>query len=204
MEGKVQEMLFNTVQYLIFLPIVVLIYYILPPKVRYVWLLGASCYFYMQWNKVYLLLLLFCTIVTYTGGRLIERFKDEHRQSGRKGLNNKKLYLIVCIVLNLGVLFFFKYFSWGVSMLNRVLSAVHAGEITWGMSIVLPVGISFYVLQSLGYLIDVYRGDVYAEKNFIRYALFVSFFPQLVAGPIERSKICWCSCTRHIISNTRM
>ena len=155
MEGKVQEMLFNTVQYLIFLPIVVLIYYILPPKVRYVWLLGASCYFYMQWNKVYLLLLLFCTIVTYTGGRLIERFKDEHRQSGRKGLNNKKLYLIVCIVLNLGVLFFFKYFSWGVSMLNRVLSAVHAGEITWGMSIVLPVGISFYVLQSLGYLIDV-------------------------------------------------
>lgn len=73
-----------------------------------------------------------------------------------------------------------------------------------GMSIVLPVGISFYVLQSLGYLIDVYRGDVYAEKNFIRYALFVSFFPQLVAGPIERSKICWCSCTRHIISNTRM
>ncbi len=73
-------------------------------------------------------------------------------------------------------------------MLNRVLSAVHAGEITWGMSIVLPVGISFYVLQSLGYLIDVYRGDVYAEKDFIRYALFVSFFPQLVAGPIERSK----------------
>ncbi len=99
-------MLFNTVQYLIFLPIVVLIYYILPPKVRYVWLLGASCYFYMQWNKVYLLLLLFCTIVTYTGGRLIERFKDEHRQSGRKGLNNKKLYFFVNMELleNRGIL----------------------------------------------------------------------------------------------------
>lgn len=188
MEGKVQEMLFNTVQYLIFLPIVVLIYYILPQKVRYVWLLGASCYFYMQWNKMYILLLLFCTAVTYTGGLLIEHYKNAHKGHNEKRRDNKKLCLIVCIVLNLGILFFYKYFSWGVSMLNRMLSSVHAGEITWGMSILLPVGISFYVLQSLGYLIDVYRGDIYAEKNFIRYALFVSFFPQLVAGPIERSK----------------
>ena len=155
-------MLFNTVQYLIFLPIVVLIYYILPQRVRYVWLLGASCYFYMQWNKMYILLLLFCTAVTYTGGLLIEHYKSAHKGHNEKRRDNKKLCLIVCIVLNLGVLFFYKYFSWGISMLNRILSAVHAGEITWGMSIVLPVGISFYVLQSLGYLIDVYRGDIYA------------------------------------------
>ncbi|MEZ3490706.1 MAG: hypothetical protein K1W38_00035, partial [Lachnospiraceae bacterium] len=72
-------MLFNTVQYLIFLPIVVLIYYILPPKVRYVWLLGASCYFYMQWNKVYLLLLLFCTIVTYTGETVRKPLRGDNR-----------------------------------------------------------------------------------------------------------------------------
>lgn len=165
-------MLFNTVQYLIFLPIVVLIYYILPPKVRYVWLLGVSYYFYIQWNEVYILLLLFCTSVTYVGGLLIEHIKDAHEKKG-----SKKLCLVVCIVLNLGILFFYKYFSWGVLSLNRILSIFHVGEITWGTSILLPVGISFYILQSLGYLIDVYRGDIYAEKNFIRYALFVSFSP---------------------------
>ncbi|MDE7324474.1 MAG: MBOAT family protein [Lachnospiraceae bacterium] len=181
-------MLFNTVQYLIFLPIVVLIYYILPKKVRYVWLLGASCYFYMQWNQIYILLLLFCTMVTYTGGLLIERFKVGHKESSGKKHDYKKLCLVVCIVLNLGLLFFYKYFSWGVSTINRILLIFHVSEITWERSILLPVGISFYILQSLGYLIDVYRGDIYAEKNFIRYALFVSFFPQLVAGPIERSK----------------
>lgn len=181
-------MLFNTVQYLIFLPIVVLVYYILPKKVRYVWLLCASCYFYMQWNRIYIFLLLFCIIVTYTGGVLIEHFKDEHKEENEKKCINKKLCLVVCIVLNLGLLFFYKYFSWGVATVNRILLLFHVSEITWGDSILLPVGISFYILQSLGYLIDVYRGDIYAEKNFIRYALFVSFFPQLVAGPIERSK----------------
>lgn len=181
-------MLFNTVQYLIFLLIVVLIYYILPKKVRYVWLLCASYYFYMQWNKVYILLLAFCTLITYLGGLYIERFKTGYKENGSRGNGNRKLCLVLCIVLNLGILFFYKYFSWGVSTLSRIFSAFHVGEITWDMSILLPVGISFYILQSLGYLIDVYRGDIYAEKNFIHYALFVSFFPQLVAGPIERSK----------------
>lgn len=131
-------MLFNTVQYLIFLLIVVLIYYILPKKVRYVWLLCASYYFYMQWNKVYILLLAFCTLITYAGGLYIERLKTGYKENGSRGNGNRKLCLVLCIVLNLGILFFFKYFSWGVSTLNRIFSAFHVGEITWDMSILLP------------------------------------------------------------------
>ena len=95
---------------------------------------------------------------------------------------------MVCLLANLGILAFFKYSAFGVSILNQILSFFHVSMIPWNVNILLPVGISFYTLQALGYLIDVYRGDIYAEKNFIHYALFVSFFPQLVAGPIEHSK----------------
>lgn len=100
----------------------------------------------------------------------------------------QKICLLVCILLNLCILGYFKYFSLGIGYFNRLLHAFRLKEITWNPDILLPVGISFYTLQALGYLIDVYRGDIYPEKNFFKYALFVSFFPQLVAGPIERSK----------------
>lgn len=188
-------MLFNTMQYLIFLPIVVLIYYLLPKKVRYIWLLIVSYYFYMQWNPLYIILLFSCTLVTYIGGRLIGKLytlaaenTDENEimlQSIRK---KKKICLAVCLLLNLCVLGYFKYFDFGIGYLNRALRLVHMNEINREHHILLPVGISFYILQALGYLIDVYRGEIEAEKNFLRYALFVSFFPQLVAGPIERSR----------------
>lgn len=183
-------MLFNTMQYILFLPIVVLVYYSLPQKLRYVWLLGASYYFYMQWNLVYIILLLSCTLITYVGGLLLEKTKNAQleTEATRRHINKRKFCFIVCIVLNLGILGFFKYFSFAVSLLNRILSYVHIDGISLDYDILLPVGISFYTLQALGYLIDVYRGDIYAEHSFIRYALFVSFFPQLVAGPIERSK----------------
>lgn len=183
-------MLFNTMQYILFLPIVVLVYYCLPQKMRYGWLLGASYYFYMQWNPVYIILLFFCTLVTYAGGLILENSKEAKRETEdtKRHINRKKLYFIACIALNLGILGFFKYISFTISLCNRLLSYVHINEIIWNHHILLPVGISFYILQALGYLIDVYRGEIYAEKNFIRYALFVSFFPQLVAGPIERSK----------------
>ncbi|MBD5492343.1 MAG: MBOAT family protein [Lachnospiraceae bacterium] len=171
-------MLFNTPQYLFFLPIVVLVYYCLPKKVRYIWLLITSYYFYMQWNPLYVTLLFSCTFLTYLCGRVLENVEK------RKA----KICFVICILLNLGILGFFKYFQFGLSLLNRLLACVHISEISWNHDILLPVGISFYTLQALGYLIDVYRGDIYAEKNFLRYALFVSFFPQLVAGPIERSK----------------
>ena len=173
-------MLFNTPQYILFLPFVVIIYYVIPKKIRYIWLLATSYWFYMQWNPLYIILLFSCTLITYFGARLIE-------WGGAKSKKSKACFA-VCIILNLSILGFFKYLGFAVNLLNRLLEAMHVGAISWDIDILLPVGISFYTLQALGYLIDVYRGDVYAEKNFILYALFVSFFPQLVAGPIERSK----------------
>ncbi len=172
-------MLFNTPQYILFLPFVVLIYYCLPKKVRYIWLLVTSYYFYMQWNPLYIVLLFSCTLLTYLCGRMMETCEVQRKKTG---------CFVVCLLLNLGILGFFKYCSFAIAILNRLLLLVHFHEIRWEPDILLPVGISFYTLQALGYLIDVYRGDIYAEKNFLRYALFVSFFPQLVAGPIERSK----------------
>lgn len=106
----------------------------------------------------------------------------------RGGVKRQRICLVVCVLLNLLILGFFKYFEFGIRCLNWLLGHLSVSEIDWKYSILLPVGISFYILQALGYLIDVYRGDIYAEKNFLKYALFVSFFPQLVAGPIERSK----------------
>lgn len=187
-------MLFNTVQYILFLPIVVVLYYLLPVKLRLVWLLGVSYYFYMQWNAKYATLLFTCTLITYVGGLLLEHFADgqedqeNNESSESRNSVKRKLCFILCLLSNLGILAFFKYSAFGVSMMNQILSFFHFRMIPWNMNILLPVGISFYTLQALGYLIDVYRGDIHAEKNFIYYALFVSFFPQLVAGPIERSK----------------
>lgn len=185
-------MLFNTVQYILFLPIVVLLYYLLPVKLRLVWLLGVSYYFYMQWNAKYAVLLFICTFITYMGGLFLEHFADKRWENdeSEKRWNSikRKCCFMVCLLLNLGILAFFKYSAFGVSLLNQVLSFFQFRMIPWNANILLPVGISFYTLQALGYLIDVYRGDIHAEKNFIHYALFVSFFPQLVAGPIERSQ----------------
>ena len=189
-------MLFNTVQYILFLPIVVFAYYLLPKRMRYIWLLIVSYYFYMQWNPLYIILLFSCTLLTYIGGRIIaelvctetEYLSENPEVFVQKIKKKQQICLTVCISLNLCILGFFKYFEFGILWLNRLLRLVHINEATWSHDILLPVGISFYTLQSLGYLIDVYRGDIPAEKNFLRYALFVSFFPQLVAGPIERSK----------------
>ncbi|MBE5875784.1 MAG: MBOAT family protein [Lachnospiraceae bacterium] len=204
-------MIFNSFEFLIFFPIVVMINFILPQKIRYIWLLLASWYFYMSWNPVYIILLLTSTTVTYIAGLCIEydrrkKQKDSIREKRRIG----KKYLVISLIILLGILGFFKYFDFILNGLNMILSIFRAEAIKSSFSIVLPVGISFYTLQSIGYLIDVYRGDIYAEKNFLRYALFVSFFPQLVAGPIERSKnllvqlykpqrFSWDNCARGIL-----
>lgn len=187
-------MLFNTMQYILFLPAVVLVYYLMPKKVCYIWLLAVSYYFYMQWNPLYILLLFSCTLLTYVSGLMIGKLQDSAaghtddeiiQQRIRK---KKKLCLVICLLLNLCVLGYFKYSKFTLYHLNSILRHIHLKEVSLSHDIILPVGISFYTLQALGYLIDVYRGEIYAEKNFLRYALFVSFFPQLVAGPIERSK----------------
>ncbi|MCQ2519754.1 MAG: MBOAT family protein [Lachnospiraceae bacterium] len=180
-------MLFNSTQFLIFFPIVLLIYYLLPKKVKYIWLLLSSYFFYMCWNVKYSLLLLTSTVVTYLGGILIEKIKNTSL-SDKKQAISKKAVLIVSLLINLGILFFFKYFGFFTNILSVSLGKLKINFNAPTFDIILPVGISFYTFQALGYLIDVYREDIKSEKNILKYALFVSFFPQLVAGPIERSK----------------
>lgn len=172
-------MLFNSAHFIVFFPIVILVYYVLPQRGRYLWLLAASYYFYMSWNPKYIVLLLFSTAVTYASGRLLAAAKNTTR---------RKLIVAASFILNLGVLFYFKYVGMAADILVRVLGKLHIYLTIPSFDVVLPVGISFFTFQALSYTVDVYRGEIYAEKNFFRYALYVSFFPQLVAGPIERSK----------------
>ncbi len=178
-------MLFNSTDYLIFFPVVFLVYYMIPKKVRYIWLLAASYCFYMRWNPWYILLLIGCTMTTYIAARLIER---DHKVQEDGSVHCSRAVLIVCVLVLLSVLGYFKYYDFFLAYFNKFLAVFHIGPVNRRFSVLLPVGISFYILQALGYVFDVYRGEVYAEKNFLKYALFVSFFPQLVAGPIERSR----------------
>lgn len=168
-------MVFNSIDFIVFFPIVVILYYLIPKRLRTVWLLVASYYFYMSWNVKYALLILTSTAVTYGCGLLLEKTEK------------KKAVLATSFTINLGILFVFKYLDFFFANINRVLGLFHAQPMSFGLKLLLPVGISFYTFQALGYTMDVYRGTIKAEKNFLRYALFVSFFPQLVAGPIERS-----------------
>ena len=170
-------MLFNSIAFLFFFPVVVVIYFLIPTlKYRNLFLLAASYYFYMNWVPVYALLLLASTVVTYLAGVGIERYRDY-----------RKTILVSSLFINLSILFFFKYFNWAADNVTTIMSWMGFRMYVPEFKVLLPVGISFYIFQALGYSIDVYRGDVKTEKNFSRYALFVSFFPQLVAGPVERS-----------------
>ena len=172
-------MLFNSYSFLVVFPVVVLIHFLLPKKVQYLWLLATSYYFYMNWDARYVLLLLFSTAVTYASGLIMEQAQTD------KG---RKMAVAISFVLNIGVLFFFKYFNFAIDSVNLVLSQIHLSVPKPDFQLLLPVGISFYTFQALSYTMDVYRKEITAERNFFKYALFVSFFPQLVAGPIERSK----------------
>lgn len=180
-------MLFNSLEFMFFFPIVVLVYFILPCKIKQLWLLGASYYFYMCWNAKYALLILFSTIVTYFSGLLLEKVKHASWDGPRK-IKFMKLVVALSFILNLAVLFYFKYINFVFDAVKELFQFIHIELNVPVFDIILPVGISFYTFQALSYTMDVYRDEIYAEKNFLRYALFVSFFPQLVAGPIERSK----------------
>ena len=184
-QGRESDMQFNSVDFMVFFPIVIAIYFIIPKKTRTIWLLIASYYFYMSWNVEYAILLGGSTVITYISGILIALFSKE---CAKNGTIKKRITMVLCIVMNLGILAIFKYGNFAIESINALLSAIHVNTIQRKFDLLLPVGISFYTFQALGYIVDVYRGDVETEKNFLRYALFVSFFPQLVAGPIERSK----------------
>lgn len=177
-------MQFNSLRFMAFFPAALAVYFIVPRKLRMPWLLAASYFFYMSWNPKYVVLIGFSTVATWLCGLLLER-----AERGRFMLS-KKMLAALCLAANLAVLGFFKYGNFALETLDALahVTGFSGGDVRTRLPFLLPVGISFYTFQALGYIIDVYRGEVRAEKNFFRYALFVSFFPQLVAGPIERSK----------------
>ena len=174
-------MLFNSLGFAIFLPVIFVIYWALPFRFRYIALLIASYYFYMSWNPKYVLLILLTTAVSYGCALAVEKtVKTSPRRA--------RFYMWTALLVSLGVLFFFKYFNFVSNSICSLLSAFSIKLSPFTVDFMLPVGISFYTFQSLSYVIDVYRGEVSPQRNFLKYALYISFFPQLVAGPIERTR----------------
>ena len=166
-------MLFNSLHFLIFFPIVSIIYYLIPHKYRWVLLLASSYYFYMVWRPIYIILIIISTLIDYTAAIYIAK-------------NPKPIYRKVLLALsllsNLGILFTFKYLGFFTEFIN-----LFRQENFDAIYLLLPMGISFYTFQTLSYTIDVYRREREPEKHLVYFALYVTFFPQLVAGPIERS-----------------
>ena len=171
-------MLFQTPEFLIlFLSVLAGLILLRTQTLQIAMLVLASWIFYMFWDPVYIVLLLYCTVNDYLLGIAIER------AAGRR----RRVWLIVSLITNLGVLAVFKYSNFTIDSLNHVLHWLGTGGAIPAVNIVLPVGISFYTFHSMGYNIDVYRGKTRAETSFLRFALYVAFFPQLVAGPILRA-----------------
>ncbi len=171
-------MLFNSLQFLFFFPLIVGSYYLLSHRFRWILLLLASYYFYMAWKPLYVSLLLFSTLVDYSCGLKMSSLPQK---------KDRKPYLYLSLCSNLSILFFFKYFGFfgeSLQFLTYLLGMNYAFSV---FELLLPLGISFYTFQTMAYSIDVYNGTLKAEKHLGIFALFVSFFPQLVAGPIERA-----------------
>ncbi len=171
-------MLFNSLEYLIFFPIVVGLYYAFSHKWRWALLLLASYYFYMCWKPEYIVLIMASTLVDYYAGLRMGKIKAKSK---------RKKYLILSIIVNLGILAGFKYFNFFGESVNLLFNQVNIFYQVPTFQVLLPVGISFYTFQTMSYSIDIYRGITKPEHHLGKFALFVSFFPQLVAGPIERS-----------------
>ena len=169
-------MLFNSFEFLLFFPIVTIIYFLLPHKYRWLHLLLASCVFYMYFVPIYILILIFTIIIDYVAGILIENEEGKRR----------RFFLVMSIVANVGVLAIFKYYNFFVYNTSLLFRQFHWGLNLPLLKILLPIGLSFHTFQAMSYTIEVYRGNQKAERHFGIYALYVMFYPQLVAGPIER------------------
>jgi len=169
-------MLFNSFEFLIFFPVVTLLYFLIPYRWRWLHLLIASCIFYMAFIPVYILILIFTIVIDYYAGILIEKSEGKKR----------KLYLTVSIIANIGILAVFKYYNFFIENVNELFHFAGNGPSIPYLNIILPIGLSFHTFQALSYTIEVYRGNQTAERHFGIYALYVMFYPQLVAGPIER------------------
>lgn len=171
-------MLFNSLQYLIFFPTVVAIYFLTPNKFRWIPLLISSYYFYMAWKPVYIILIVTTTLINYLAGLGIGKTNDRSKQ---------KTYLFLALISSFSILFVFKYLNFFSDSAKTLLEYFNIPIYLPYFRLLLPMGISFYTFQTLSYSIDVYRGTIKPEKHFGIFSLYVTFFPQLVAGPIERS-----------------
>lgn len=169
-------MLFNSFEFLIFFPLVTLIYFAIPHKYRWLHLLMASCVFYSFFIPIYILILFFTIIIDYFAGIWIEQSKGKSRKTA----------LIMSLVANIGVLSVFKYYNFFIENFNSIIFKINPEQLLPHWDIILPIGLSFHTFQAMSYTIEVYRGNQKAERYFGIYALYVMFYPQLVAGPIER------------------
>ncbi|MCB9274864.1 MAG: MBOAT family protein [Lewinellaceae bacterium] len=172
-------MLFTSLVYFLFLPIVAAVFFLTPVKWRWLWLLAASYFFYMYWNPAYIVLIVASTLIDYWAALQIGRQASDRR---------KRPYLYASLAVNLGLLFAFKYFNFFSDQMTAIARPFWPGLESFHLHFLLPVGISFYTFQTLAYTIDVYRGYLKPEPHLGKFALYVSFFPQLVAGPIERAR----------------
>jgi len=169
-------MLFNSLHFFLFFIIVTPLYFVCPHRFRWLLLLSASCYFYMAFVPIYILILGFTIIIDYFAGILLETTIG----------NKRRYWLIASLVANIGVLAVFKYYNFLNDNLSELLNSIGYHNTIPSLSILLPIGLSFHTFQAMSYTIEVYRGHQKAERHFGIYALYVMFYPQLVAGPIER------------------
>ena len=172
------KMLFNSLHFLLFFVLVTTTYYLLPHKYRWFLLLASSCYFYMAFVPVYVLIILFAIVIDYYAGIYIET------SSGKK----RKLFLTISLIANIGILVVFKYYNFISENLNIAFNAIAHQNVLPHISILLPIGLSFHTFKAMSYTIGVYRGDHVAERKFGIFALYGLFYPLLVAGPIERAQ----------------
>lgn len=171
-------MLFNSLSFIIFFPLVCLVYWLLPRQKMRVWMLTlASFYFYMSWKPIFGLLLLSCITISYAGGGISDIVKPRF----------KKVVAATAVVANIGILVFYKYFNFLAESITILMQDLGMQMSVPGLDILLPLGISFFTFKAISYNVDVYRGKIAAEKDFVKFAAYLSFFPQLIAGPIDRA-----------------
>lgn len=174
-------MLFNSIDFAIFFPIVFILYWFVANKnlkIQNFLLLVASYFFYACWDWRFLFLLFFSTFLDFFTGLKMQDAKSQ---------SNKKFWFLLSVIINVGFLGVFKYYNFFIQSFSDALSSLGLEVHLWTLKIILPVGISFYTFHGLSYVIDIYKNRIKAERSFIDYAVFVSFFPLLVAGPIERA-----------------
>jgi alginate O-acetyltransferase complex protein AlgI len=169
-------MIFNSIEFVIFFIVVTALFYAIKHKYRWALLLIASCYFYMFFKPIYILILFLTIVIDYFAAIYI----DKHKGSKRK------LFLVLSIIANVGVLAIFKYYNFFIENVNGLLSVTNSDMKFSYLDILLPIGLSFHTFQAMSYTIEVYRGNYKPERHFGIYSLYVMFYPQLVAGPIER------------------